>query len=165
MKLKLTVEPIPENNWHLSLANLLPKPIWDTLRREVYFKAGYICEICSACDCEVHCHEVWFYNDKKGLQILSGLLCVCKDCHDIKHWGRTVHMVHEGKYPGDTIPRLTKHFCQVNGCTERDFELHKIAVGELTQMRSKKKYKIDFGLFKVNRIIDEWIRENPKRKF
>ena len=163
MNLILTIESIPSNNWHLSLANLLPKPVWDTIRREVYFKAGYICEVCSACDCEVHAHEVWTYDDKKHSQVLKDIVCLCADCHNIKHWGRVVALVHKRQLPPDTLQKLTDHFLRVNKCTKEDFEIHKVAVGELTHMRSNKKYKINFGKFKINRVISIWEKENTRR--
>jgi hypothetical protein len=164
VKLKLTIESIPACNWHISLANMLPREVWDTLRREVYFKARYICEVCAATDVEVHAHERWQYDDRKRTQKLVGIQCICKDCHDIRHWGRAVNMVHEGKYPGDTLQRLTAHFLEVNKCTLLDFEKHKVQIGQLTHMRSKKEYKVDFGKFKLDRIIDLWEQENPKKR-
>jgi hypothetical protein len=156
MSLILQLELIPESSWGRSLAHLLPRPIWDEIRRDVYKEFDYTCCLCKATDCEVHAHELWEYNDKTHVQKLRGFQCLCADCHAVKHWGHTVQMVHEGKYPKDTIERLTLHFCRVNNCGPLDFELHKVEMGNLYQKRSKHVYKIDFGRFEPSKVVKIW---------
>jgi len=151
--LKLQLELIPERQWHLSLARLLPKEIWDALRREIYQKFSYTCCICDTTNCRVNCHEVWLFDDKRRIQYLKGLQCLDDDCHMVKHWGRTVAETLKGNYPADTIDRLTRHFCEVNQCTPEAFELHKVEAGELWLKRSRYDYRIDFGLFKIETIV------------
>lgn len=143
--MKLEIEPIPESTWHISLANLLPKPLWDLVRGDIYRDSNYTCEICGATNTRMNCHEVWGYDDQKYIQFLKSLQSLCDKCHDIKHWGRTVALVHEGKLPGNYLVELTKHFCSVNGCTENEFTIHKVEVGNLWQERSRHNYKVDFG--------------------
>ena len=162
--MRLEIELIPESTWHISLANLLSRPIWDTLRREVYSKASYICEICYATDCRVNCHEVWAWNDKTSVQTLKKLVCLCDDCHYIIHWGGTVQQVHEGKLSGDTLGRLTDHFCKVNKCTKKDFERYKVLIGNRQQKRAGKKYKVDFGKFHPDRVTEIWVQENKGKR-
>ena len=154
--MKLELELIPEGSWYSSLAHLLPKEVWDTLRREVYSLSNYTCIICGATNTRVNCHETWKWNDKTRVQKLMGFRCLCDDCHLIKHWGRTVRLVHEGKLPSDTIERLTKHFCTVNNCTLEDFQLHKVKSGDLYQKRSRHKYRIDFGKFEPEEVVKTW---------
>src|SRR3972149_6051432 len=113
--MKLEMDLRPEGSWGKSLANLLPTPVWNAVRREIYQKFNYICAICSATDVEVHCHEVWSYDDRRHIQFLKGLQCLCKQCHQIKHWGRTVSDIHKGILPPVTLRELTDHFCRVNG--------------------------------------------------
>lgn len=155
--MKLEIEPIPKSNWHRSLANLLPKPVWDTLRREVYKESDYTCVVCVATGVEVHCHEVWGYDDKRHLQILRGLQCLCEDCHNIKHWGRTIKLYHEGKFSGDYIDRLRRHFCEVNKCSEQDMIKHIVEVGDKAWKR-KGTYRIVFGAFNPEGIVEAWKR-------
>jgi hypothetical protein len=33
---------------------------------------------------------VWSYDDLNHIQTLARLICICGDCHTVKHWGRTV---------------------------------------------------------------------------
>ncbi len=154
--MKLEIESIPEKSWGTSLANLLPKPVWDTLRREVYGRFNYQCCICGAVDIQVHCHEKWRYDDRKRIQYLVELQCLCVDCHNVKHFGRTVALVHEGKLTWDHLLRLTDHFLRVNSCTQEDFVLHKLAVGTLNYRRSKHLYKVDFGKFDPGSVVAVW---------
>lgn len=156
MELKLQLELIPETQYYLSLARLLPKAVWDTLRRDVYWKFNYTCCICGKTDCRVNCHESWEFDDKNRIQYLKSLQCLCDDCHMIRHWGRTVAETLAGNLPKATLTRLTKHFCTVNNCTVEDFETHKVLMGELWQKRSKHHYRIDWGLFKPEVVIKQW---------
>ena len=162
MTLILQIEPILEQNWGKSLAHLLPPPVWDTLRREVYKDARYACCFCHAIDVKLHAHELWAYDDKKHIQKLRGFQCVCEDCHAIKHWGRTVRVTQHGELPSNTIARLTLHFCKVNNCTPLDFENHKYVVGNIAHRRSKFKYKVDFGKFEPNKVVEIWNNKKGK---
>ena len=45
MRLRLEIEPIPGASWGISLANRLPQEEWTKIRREVYKKASYTCQI------------------------------------------------------------------------------------------------------------------------
>jgi len=151
--MKLELEPIPEKSWGYSLARLLPTPVWDSLRRDVYRRYDYTCAICGATNTQVQCHEVWGYHDRKRIQYLKGLQCLCANCHCVKHWGRTVVAVHKGQLPQDYLERLTEHFCKVNKCSKGDFDLHKVKVGNKHQKRTKHQYKIDFGKFTPENLI------------
>ena len=164
MKLKLTIEPIAPNNWYKSLANMLPRPVWDAFRRERYSESGYRCVICNAENVEVHCHEVWIYDDRKHVQILRGFQCICAKCHAVKHWGRTVKEVHNKKLPASYLKDLTFHFCAVNECSPLDFDHHKAEVGTLMDKRRKRDYKIDFGKFHPDKVTESWRKVQRSRR-
>lgn len=160
-ELKLTIEPIPESTWGMSLAHLLPQEIWDILRREVYEGFHHTCAICGAQDKQLHCHEKWTYDDRKRIQKLLGFQCLCVDCHNIKHWGRTVAVALERK-DQDTISRLTAHFCKVNNCSKSVMDLHKVEVGNQIQKRGKYQYKVDFGKFRPDLVEKVWRKQIGK---
>lgn len=151
--MRLEVELVPAHSWGKSLAQLLPKVEWDKLRRLIYKRYNWTCQTCDAYGVEVHCHEVWKYDDHKHIQILQDLTCLCKDCHNIKHWGRLVALVLEGKISRDYKDYLAKHFCEVNKCTEEDFLNHVVKVGKKNHWRSRFKYKIDFS--RIKDILEE----------
>ena len=158
--MKLELELIPEKQWHKSLANLLPKPVWDSLRREVYQEFGYSCAICGAVNCRVNCHEVWEFDDRKKIQKLVAFKSLCDHCHNIKHWGRTVALVHQGEYSSNYLEKLTQHFCEVNQCSVEDFERHKVEAGDTWLRRSKYKYKLDWGKFSPDKVTKVWMKRN-----
>lgn len=160
--MKLTIEPLPESTWGISLANLLPQEVWDTLRREVYEGFDYTCVICGATDRQLHCHERWSFDDRAKVQRFVGFKCLCVDCHDIKHWGRTVAEAHKNKDQAKIV-RLTAHFCEVNKCSKDAFSLYKVEVGNLAQKRSKHKYRVDFGKFRPDLVEAAWRKEKDRR--
>jgi len=163
LKLKLTMEPILTQNWHKSLANLLPKPVWDTVRRDCYKEFNYLCAICGEGDIQCHCHEVWTYDDKKHIQFLKGVQCLCPDCHNIKHWGRLVNEVHSGKLSLSELNRLAQHFCRVNKCSMEAFEQHKLEVFTLREKRDRHTYKIDWGKLSPERVEKEWLKRKRQQ--
>jgi len=132
--LRLSVELIPQTTWGDNLRSLLTHEQWNVLRRAVYARAGYRCEACDASDMEVHCHEVWDYDDKKHVQKLIGLRCLCWECHWVTH-------LTDSGIRGD-LERL-KHFASVNGITL--FKANRIVQKAYEQVmeRSKHEWKID----------------------
>jgi len=153
MEFVLSVELVSRHSWGKSLAQLLPQHLWDKLRRLIYRRYNWTCQVCNAYGIEVHCHEYWKYDDHKHIQYLQDLVCLCKDCHDIKHWGRFIHLLHEGKATQERRKYLVKHFCVVNQCTEEEMLNHTVEIGEKNHWRSRFKYKIDFS--RVEEIIKE----------
>lgn len=154
---------IPQQNWGKSLAQLLPKEVWDSVRKEIYKTANYSCMTCGMTGIAVHCHEVWLFDDLKKIQVLRGFQCICPDCHSIKHWGRTVAISNQGKIPRSEVVRLIEHFCEVNKCTEQDFREHLIDARSNWKDRSSKKYKLDWGLFKPETLIKTLEKKQSKR--
>jgi len=150
--MELEIQSIPECNWGRSLANLLPTEVWDRLRRDVYADANWVCTKCFRTGLELHCHEHWIYNDKKYIQILSELWCICEDCHNLIHWGRTVAEALKGSYSGSHMEQLRKHFCKVNKCTKTEFEGHKTEALMISIKHNKHKWKIDWGIYNPVRI-------------
>jgi hypothetical protein len=86
---KLTIELIPSSCWFTNVRTLLPSPAWDLLKKSVYKKAHYRCQICKkkGADHPVECHEIWEYDDEKKIQYLKGLIALCPACHAVKHLG------------------------------------------------------------------------------
>lgn len=156
--LKLELAPIPESTWGRSLAQLLPNYVWNDLRREVYDVFDHKCAICGATNKQLHCHEVWLWDDKTRIQRLKAFQCLCVDCHDIKHWGRTVAVAHKSGSM-ERLQELTKHFCTVNDCNEKVFTLHKVEVGNLMEKRNKHKYTVDFGRFRPDLVEKVWHKQ------
>ena len=136
--LKLRIEPIPNSSWGISLANKLPLDEWDKIRREVYYRAKYKCDICGAPG--TNCHEVWSYNSKACIQRLVGMGNRCDKCHDIHHWGRS-KAVKTKKYQEELI----RHWCSINGKKRKDFFIYEKEIFEINKKRADKFYTVKVG--------------------
>ena len=155
--LVLTIDAIPPNNWGENLHKYLSPEVWDALRREVYAHFDWTCAACGATEVEVHCHEEWKFDDKRYRQKLLGFLCLCQDCHSIKHWGRTSRLHKEGRLSTKEIERLKRHFCLVNGVTSSFFDSYLNLVAKQIRIRNSNEYKLSWGKFSPRRITEIWI--------
>ncbi len=140
MRLKLAIEPRPASTWGITLANLLPKKEWDEIRRQVYWEADYECVICGSNSSKLHAHEVWTFDDKKHIQRLVNIECLCRLCHDVKHFGRSSQV-----YPKDYQRKLIEHWCKVNKKTRADFQRHLAEVREINKKRANHYYIVKVG--------------------
>lgn len=77
---------IPETSFYRNLRSALKPGEWDDVRRAFYRKAGNRCQVCGAKG-RMECHEVWEYDDSKGIQKLAALQVLCDACHEVKHIG------------------------------------------------------------------------------
>lgn len=162
MKLKLQIELIHPDNFGENLRKYLAVETWDKVRKRIYDEANYSCSICKATGVQLHCHEVWIYDDKKKIQKLLGLQCLCAKCHDVKHWGRTTSMNHLGKLPSSYLKELIEHFCITNSCTEDTFRKHSAGAFYTHSKRAKYKYKIDWGTMKPAKLEDLFATSRKK---
>lgn len=81
---RLTVELIPSTSWFTNVRSHLPTGEWDLVRRAVYRRARYRCEVCGGRgggpdgpNHPVECHEVWAYDDEHHVQRLERLVALC----------------------------------------------------------------------------------------
>jgi len=149
--LRLSIELVPKTATGINLRSELTPAQWDTLRHAVYAKANYCCEACGVCDTEVHCHEVWSYDDEKHIQKLIGLRCLCWECHE------TTHMANHGMRILEHMS--TKHLARVNGITVS--EADKIILEAYLQhsLRSKHEWTLDISW------LDSYLeKEKAKRR-
>jgi len=87
MSLKLSIEIVPEPLHYRSLRSVVSGSDWDVIRKKVYKNAGWKCQSCGASNIKCNAHEVWNYDDVKHIQKLIGFVCLCHDCHMVKHLG------------------------------------------------------------------------------
>jgi len=109
--MKLAIEIVPKTCWFSNVRNHVTKTQWDTIRKTVFQKAGDRCEICGGRGAKwpVECHEIFEYNDEIHLQTLAGLIALCPDCHEVKHFGLA-------RVKG-TDKQAMWHLCEVNEWT------------------------------------------------
>lgn len=140
MKLRLALEPRPISTWGLTLANRLEPSEWRAIRNKVLKDAEYACEICGENALHLHCHEMWAFDDRKKIQRLVGLKCVCETCHDVIHFGRSRHV-----YKKNYVQVLIRHWCKINKKTKADFELHLQETRQEMKKRADKQYVVVAG--------------------
>lgn len=87
--LKLQIELVPSSCWWSNVRSNVTNKQWDNIRKPVYQKANFVCEICGEKGTKhpVECHEVWIYDDTTLTQRLGYFQALCPLCHEVKHIG------------------------------------------------------------------------------
>lgn len=142
--MKLSAELVPSTVWYSSLYRLLPKEVWDKIRSEIIEQKGRKCQICNETEGKMNLHEIWKYDDKNHIQKLEGFILLCEMCHHVKHIGLAGILANKGKLDYDEV---MKHFCRVNGCSEKDFKNHVDEAFKVWRERSGHDWKQDFGKY------------------
>jgi hypothetical protein len=139
-KLRPRIELVPKPLWWKTLYRLLPRPVWDKLRRQVYQQARYRCEICGATDQTLYCHEKWAYDDVAHVARINGFEALCHLCHLSHHPGYAGVSGQSGGLP--------EHFRSVNACDEQTYLRHSEEAWEQWRIRSSwTDWTIDFGVW------------------
>ena len=108
----LTACCIPVSMYRENLRSILTQAEWDVIRRTVYQRASYTCEICASWG-EAHpveAHEEWSFDDEKHIQKLECIMALCPICHYCKH--------PSGPNILFQVKELIAHYCRVNGWDE-----------------------------------------------
>ena len=137
MKLKLTIELVPQTCWLSNVRSAVSSKRWDTIRNQVYSKAYHLCEICGGIGPKhpVECHEIWHYDDKKLIQKLEGMIALCPDCHMVKHIG-LARIQNKGEL-------AVKHLMKVNNLSRSKAEQYVVDCFQTWGSRSTKRWKLD----------------------
>lgn len=146
-ELRLTMELVPSPLWNKSLAKLLPKNKWRSLRESIIDEQGRKCEICGNSTDNVFLHEVWHYDDHNHIQRLHELRLVCFMCNRIVHFGFTGVLYQQGKLTDDQLQDVIQHFLNVNQCTEDDFDRHMHEQFDLWEERSRHQWTQNLGQY------------------
>ena len=141
-KPKLSLNLIPQSSWYKSVRSKITKDRWDNIRKLVYKKANYTCQVCSATEQTytgskrgwLHCDELWEFRNYK--QILVGLKAVCRMCHLTKHYGfaTTIGKDKEAK----------NHLMKINKWTEEEASNHIEEKLLEWKMRNETEWIIDY---------------------
>lgn len=133
----LTVELVPRTTWFSNVRSAVRKSDWDRLRRAAYRAAGDRCEVCGGRGGRhpVEAHEVFVYDDLRGVQRLERLQALCPACHGVKHIGRSMGQ-------GRLVPAL-RHLGRVNGWSPADAEAYTEVQFEVWARRSSREWDVD----------------------
>ena len=84
---------IPASMFGVNLRELIPEA-WPRMSREYRANFGNRCQVCGS-GAKVECHEDWEYlfdpsaRSGSGVQRLRRLASFCRNCHELKHLGKT----------------------------------------------------------------------------
>ncbi len=131
----LTVELVPKPLWRLNGPQLVGQANWNKLRKIVYKKASYLCEICGGRGPKhpVDCHEIWRYDDENHIQQLIRLIALCPSCHQVKHIGRAI-MRNRGA-------TAIAHLAQMNDWTKAQTDEYLRLVSSIWRERCKHQWQ------------------------
>lgn len=138
---KLEIDAVPKTSWGISLKRKMPRAAWDKLRKQVHERNGSKCQTCGSKE-KLHCHELWEFNDRSGVQRLVGLGTICNMCHHATHFGLATILAAQGHLD---INAVVAHFLKVNKCDSDTFEAHLAKARTTWERRSKRKWRLDFG--------------------
>ena len=136
---RLTIELVPSSSWYTNVRSHLPPEEWDLIRRAVYRRAKYRCEICGGRGAPhpVECHEVWSYDDARKVQRLERMIALCPACHRVKHIGLASI---RGRYD-----EAIRHLAQVNDWPLDHANRYADAAFGVWMERSQSEWTVDLG--------------------
>ena len=138
-KYKLHANLTPRSAFNNTAANVLRNSDWDIIRGLVYNKYKYKCIICNMEDGEVHAHEFWKYNYKRGIQKLWKIVCLCQLCHYHQHLGYAQIQIREGNLESGIF---IEHWLDINKATLEDFKIYVKDVFRLWNLKNLINWKI-----------------------
>lgn len=138
----LTIELVPSSAWGQNLRAVLTKRDWDVVRKWCYSQHSRKCELCGGVGDRhpVECHERWAWDEETLTQYLSGVMCLCPACHEVKHWERTCVT---SQWPSVTENNLVHHVMKVNGWPRPWVTQHLREQRELFAVRSLYPWTLD----------------------
>ncbi|QIG97605.1 hypothetical protein [Bradyrhizobium sp. 6(2017)] len=163
LRLELIPGPLWRQNLRCNVVGLGPGR-WLKLSRATRAALGK-CTICGGAD-RLHGHENWKYVEKprSGVAILVGVDAICTICHSVQHWGRIQQLVAIGVMSTADERRLIRHFMKINKCDRAAFERHVVRSFRIWRVRSKKRWKIDWGGFQPMIVEAKIARDLYRRR-
>ncbi|HTP16659.1 MAG TPA: DUF5710 domain-containing protein [Streptosporangiaceae bacterium] len=143
----LFVDLIPAPCWFASAANCLREESWDRVRRMVYGRAGQQCEACGASragGAVLEAHERYFYDERRRVQSLRRLICLCRECHRVTHFGKAGIDGVSGE--------AFRHLARVTGWTQAQADAHIEEAFETWHRRSAQDWRTDMGILSGYRL-------------
>jgi hypothetical protein len=136
----LTVELVPASCWFSNVRSAVTSDEWDVIRRRIYRRATYRCEVCGGRgDAHpVECHEVFDYDDTRLMQTLVDMVALCPACHEVKHIGFA------GLRGRDEPARA--HLATMNGWDDAQVDEYLDLMFELWELRSAFPWNLDLSL-------------------
>lgn len=156
--MKLQIELVPSSCFWSNVRSNIKARQWDKIRKQVYQKANFLCEICGGKGTKhpVECHEVWVYEDITLTQRLSHFQALCPLCHEVKHLG----------FAGirGNRERVFNRFKVINGLDENIAVEIKNAVFNQWRIRSQQKWDLNIDHLKDGTSSQKKLRITQNNK-
>ena len=138
----LFVDLVPSTCWFTNARSAIAPVDWERTRRMVLRRVGDRCEVCHRGpdrDLGRHLavHERWAFDERRFIQHLRRLICLCSDCHLTTHMGFA-------RVKGKDA-EATQHLCTVTGMSSAETEAHIEVAFELWGQRSQHTWKLDLS--------------------
>ncbi len=138
----LFVDLVPSTCWFTNARSAIAPVDWERTRRMALRRAGDRCEVCHRGpdrDLGRHLavHERWAFDERRFIQHLRRLICLCSDCHLTTHMGFA-------RVKGKDA-EATQHLCTVTGMSSAEAEAHIEVAFELWGRRSQHAWKLDLS--------------------
>jgi hypothetical protein len=148
MNKNIRIDLVPKTCWYTNVRSNVSKSEWDIIRRKVYRKANYKCEICGGKGDKhpVEAHEIWTYDDINKIQSLKEIISVCPNCHKFYHIGLASI---NGEYES-----TLKHLSKITGLSifEAEEYIHRMFI--IWRERSKHQWKLDISMLRFYLEMD-----------
>ncbi|WP_238579690.1 hypothetical protein [Agreia bicolorata] len=98
---RMRADALPTNVFGSNVRGIARESEWDRIRLAVSARAGKRCEICGGESLgpkrrvqHPDCHEIWRFElrESEVVQVLAGLIALCKKCHNTQHVGRALDL-------------------------------------------------------------------------
>jgi hypothetical protein len=146
---QLTIELVPSPCWGRNVRMIVSPDQWHQIQKVVFDHAGDTCEVCGwprdrpPQHSQLHCHEVWNYNDWRAMQRLEGFRSLCRFCHEVKHIGYASTKERYGPAIG--------HLANVNRWSRRAATQYADACFRTYERRSRRSWSQDLT------VLYEWL--------
>lgn len=139
--MKLSLDLVPSSAWYSNVRSLLSPSEWKRIRDIVAVRANHKCEICGGIGKQhsVECHEIWDYSEEL-IQKLVGLIALCPDCHQVKHFGLA--------QINNKEEIALKHLMKINKISKKVAEKYVADCFMEWAERSSKSWKLDISYLK-----------------
>jgi len=134
-KAPIMPELVPAPLWGRSASQMLKgKAAWKTIRQDALSESKDACKKCGGTNGQLSCHDIWKYDDKRGIATLIGFEIHCSPCDSVAHAGRAIKMGYGEMMIG--------HLCMLNGWEpDHAFAVLQEAM-DIWERRSQKKWRI-----------------------
>ena len=140
----LVPDMLPIATWQQNVRHLYGGEAWDRIRKNVYIKAGYRCEICGAKGM-MEAHEHWELDEQTQVQKLTEMMGLCPLCHKVHHLGIAKRL--------GMLPEVKRHMQKVNGWTAADVERAISIAYEIWHERCKLTWTVDLSYLERHAIL------------